>query len=68
MNTWDELRELAAKLDQDCQSSPCMSIAHPIVANAVCHLRAIARTHEMTAQQSNARVTHTVLDQVGQNR
>lgn len=55
MKSGAELRELARQIEKLCEASPCMSVAYPIVSNAVEHLCAIARIHEMNEDQNVSR-------------
>lgn len=45
--TAQELRALAKAIEDECSTSPAMSIALPVVQNCVDHLSAIARVHEL---------------------
>lgn len=52
MTTAHQLRELAREIERACHDSPCVGIAAPIISNAVDHLCAIARIHELNEEQN----------------
>lgn len=47
MTTADELRDLARRIEMLCMEHGCASVAGHIVKNAVDHLCALARIHEL---------------------